>query len=451
MSQSLPNQSESTSRKVWQLAWPTILSNLLFTTVGFAHIRIAAELGTSAVAAVTTGHRVFFLIQAVLMGLSVAATATVARAWGAEQVRQAERAAWSAMQVSVIFAALLALPTLLVPTAIASLFSLDEPTTLSASGFIFWLGVFSISSALNMMLSTALRATGDVITPLWFLLASSILNITFGVILALGYSPLPAMGVSGIALGGGSAGFTVTLVFLAFWWRGRFKLLPLRELAVNMRQVKELITIGAPAMVEQAIIQLSFLVFFGILAHYGTNAYAAYGIGISIVSFPIVIGFGFGIAAATLVGQQLGAGRPELAVAAGWRSLRLALLAMVSGSIVLVVFADPLARFMIDDPEVVHFTKVFLYMIAAAQPMMACEMALAGALRGAGDTRFPLFSTFCGLMLGRLIPAWVFFTLGLSVYWIFAVMLFDYSLKAILLIHRYRSHKWLDIKVGTGS
>ena len=68
---------ESASGRVWQLAWPTIISNLLFTVVGFMHIKIAAGLGTSAVAAVTTGHRVFFLVQAILMGLSVAATAMV--------------------------------------------------------------------------------------------------------------------------------------------------------------------------------------------------------------------------------------------------------------------------------------------------------------------------------------------------------------------------------------
>jgi Na+-driven multidrug efflux pump len=76
-------------------------------------------------------------------------------------------------------------------------------------------------------------------------------------------------------------------------------------------------------------------------------------------------------------------------------------------------------------------------------------MALAGALRGAGDTRFPLFSTFCGLMAGRLIPAWIFASLGFSVYWIFAVMIFDYAIKAVLLIHRFRSYKWLDVKVGS--
>ena len=449
MSEHAKTPRESTSRKVWQLAWPTIISNLLFTTVGFGHIRIAAELGTSAVAAVTTGHRVFFLIQAVMMGLSVAATALIARSWGADDVKRAEHAAWTSLQVSIILAACLALPTLIIPTSIAGLFGLDAATTLSAGEFIFWLGVFSVSSAVNMILSTALRATGDVITPLWFLLASSVLNIFFGYHLALGHGPTEAFGVSGISLGGGSAGLTVTLVFLMFWWRGRFNLGPSKEVRIDWSRVRQLFTIGAPAMIEQGIIQLSFLVFFGIVAQYGTNAYAAYGIGITIVSFPIVIGFGFGIAAATLVGQQLGAGRPEAAIAAGWRSLRLALIAMIAGSVVLIVFVDELARFMIDDPEVIHFTKVFLYMIALAQPMMACEMALAGALRGAGDTRFPLFSTFCGLMLGRLIPAWVFASLGLSVYWIFAVMIFDYSLKAVLLIHRFRSHKWLDVKVDS--
>jgi Na+-driven multidrug efflux pump len=78
---------------------------------------------------------------------------------------------------------------------------------------------------------------------------------------------------------------------------------------------------------------------------------------------------------------------------------------------------------------------------------MAYEFTLGGALRGAGDTRFPLIATFCGIILGRLLPALSFLWLGLSVYWIFAVMLFDYAIKAALLIHRYRSRKWLNIKI----
>ena len=434
------------SHSVWRLAWPTIVSNLLFNTVGFLHIKIVAGLGTSAVAAVTTGHRVFFLVQAILMGVSVAATALIARSWGAGQVRQAELVNWTSMLLSLGIAALLSLPIVFAPETIAGLFGLDRETTLAAAGFIFWLGVFNLTAAANLILSTGLRATGDVITPLWFLFFSSLLNVCFAYILAFGIGPFPQFGVPGVALGGSFAGMLITLTFVALWWRGNFNLKPTRQARIDWVTAKQLLTIGAPAMLEQGLVQLGFLAFFGIVASYGNNAYAAYGIGISLVSFSIVVGFGFGIAAATLVGQQLGAGRPDLALAAGWRSLRLALLTMGILALVQVWYARELASFMIDDPEVIHLTVVFIYMLAASLPMMACDLTLAGALRGAGETRFPLISTFCGMIFGRLLPAWLFVSLGLSIYWIFAVMLLDYSIKAFLLVRRYRSCKWLTVE-----
>jgi len=437
---------ESASRRVWQLAWPTIISNLLFTLVGFMHIKIAADLGTSAVAAVTTGHRVFFLVQAILMGLSVATTAMVARYWGAGEIARAEMASWTALLLGLLIAGLLSIPVLLVPESIAGLFGLDPATTTLAARFIFWLGIFNLFSAANMMLATSLRATGDVITPLYFLLVSSTLNVGFGFALAFGIGPLPAMGVAGVALGGGAAGAAVTCGFIAFWWRGNFGLKPIRQRNIDWTGARQLLRIATPAVTEQAVVQLAFLVFFAIVANYGTTAYAAYGIGISLVAFPIVIGFGFGVATATLVGQQLGAGRPERAMATGWRSLRMALAAMVSLSILMAWYAEELATFMISDPDVISLTVVFIYVICLAMPMMACDFALAGALRGAGDTRFPLIATFIGIIFGRLIPAWLCARLGLSVYWIFGVMALDYSLKAVLLVYRYRSRKWLDLR-----
>ena len=446
-----PPPRESISRRVWQLAWPNIISNLLFTSVGFMHIKIVAGISTSAVAAVTTGHRVFFLTQAILMGVSVASTAMIARAWGADDKYQAEVASWTALLAAIALAAALSLPALFAPEFVAGLFGLDEETTLSAASFIFWLGVFSISSAISMSLQAALRATGDVITPLWFLLFSSVSNVLLGYCLAYGIGPLPNMGVAGLALGGSFAGLMVTSVFVAMWWRGKFALKPVRNLAIDWGVARQLAIIGSPAVIEQAVVQLSFLLFFGIVAHYGTVPFAAYGIGISLISFPIVVGFGFGIAAATLVGQKLGAGDPDGAVAVGWRSLRMAVGAMSGLSLILAWNAESLASFMINDPDVVEHTVIFIYMIAAAQPMMACEVALAGSLRGAGDTRFPLLATFCGLLLGRLLPAWLFVSLGMSVYWIFGAMLLDYSLKATMLISRYRSRKWLTAFVNSSS
>jgi putative MATE family efflux protein len=435
----------SASRHVWQLAWPNIISNLLFTTVGFLHIKIVAELGTSSVAAVTTGHRVFFLVQAILMGVSVAATAMIARAWGAKQVTQAEMITWTSLSLAVALALALSLPVVLAPGAIAGLFGLDAETTALAIRFIFWLGVFNVFTAISMMLGTALRAIGDVITPLWFLLASSVLNIACAWPLAFGFGALPQLGVTGVSLGGSFGASLVTIAFAATWWRGRFNLRPVKRLRIDWTVARQLVSIATPSVIEQGIVQLAFLAFFAIVAQYGTEPFAAYGIGISLVAFSIVIGFGFGIATATLVGQHLGAGRPEHAVLAASRSLRMALAAMTLLSILLAWFAEPLARFMIDDAEVVHLTVTFIYFIAFAQPMMAVEFTLGGALRGAGDTRSPLVATFCGIILGRLLPALLFLWLDLSVYWIFAVMLFDYAIKATMLFHQFRARRWLDV------
>ena len=448
MPSSPDNATASTSHRVWQLAWPSILSNLLFTTVGFLHIKIVSDLGTSAVAAVTTGHRVFFLIQAILMGVSVAATALIARHWGANQVDRAEQVTWTTVLLSIALGVALSLPALLAPRWIAGLFGLDEQTTATAASFVFWLGVFNVFSAVNMMLGTALRAIGNVITPLWYLFFSSVLNVTFAYIAAFGVGPVPKFGVAGVALGGSVGALLVTAVFFLRWWRGHYELKALKIASIDRATTRQLISIGAPAVLEQGIVQLAFLVFFAIVGQYGTTAYAAYGIGISLVSFSIVVGFGFGIAAATLVGQQLGAGKPELAVAAGWRSLRMAVAAMTLFSVALAYFATDLARFMIDEPEVVELTVAFIYIIALVQPLMACEFTLSGALRGAGDTRYPLLATFCGIILGRLLPAWLAASLGLSVYWIFAVMILDYGIKAAMLTSRYRSRKWLHISVA---
>lgn len=382
------------------------------------------------------------------MGVSVAATALIARSWGARQIEQAEMVCWMSILISVSLAAVLSIPILIAPEAIAGLFGLDQETTALSAKFIFWLGIFNVFTAINMMLGTALRATGDVVTPLWYLFFSSILNVSFAYLLAFGIGPLPQLGVAGVSLGGSLGATVITIFFVLAWWRGKFNLKPARKASFDWRISRQLITIGGPAVLEQGIVQLAFLVFFAIIAHYGTNAYAAYGIGITLVAFSIVIGFGFGIATATLVGQQLGAGQTELAVLAVSRSLRMALAAMILLSVILVWSAEDLARFMIDDPEVIHLTVVFMYMIALAQPLMAFDFTLGGALRGAGDTRFPLVATFCGIILGRLIPAAVFVWLGFSVYWIFSVMILDYSIKAVMLVHRFRSRKWLDINMN---
>jgi Na+-driven multidrug efflux pump len=210
--------------------------------------------------------------------------------------------------------------------------------------------------------------------------------------------------------------------------------------------MRRLLHIGYPAALEQGVFRVGFFVFLGIIGHYyGTAAFAAYGIGVNILSLCFVVGFGFSIAGSTLVGQNLGAGDHDGATESGWRSLRYALVSMVALGIAILAGARPLAGFMIDDPEVIAYTVAFIYILGAVQPLMAVEFALGGALRGAGDTRYPLKATMAGLLGMRCVLAVAFALAGFSVQWVYAALVGDYALKALMLTRRFRSGRWRTV------
>jgi putative MATE family efflux protein len=210
-------------------------------------------------------------------------------------------------------------------------------------------------------------------------------------------------------------------------------------------RLRRLLHIGYPAGLEQAVWQGGFIAFLWIVALYGTAPYAAYGIGVTILSFSFVVGFGFSIAASTLVGQHLGARDPEGAARHGWRAMGLSIAAMAALGFTIVAVAESIASFMIDDPEVARLTVVFIYVLGAVQPLMAIEFALGGALRGAGDTRFPLVAVLSGLIGIRIPLAGIFAWQGLAVEWVFAALIADYLVKASLFTARFRSGRWKSV------
>ena len=146
-----------------------------------------------------------------------------------------------------------------------------------------------------------------------------------------------------------------------------------------------------------------------------------------------------------LVGQHLGAQDPDGAARSGWRATRYSLVSMIVFGLAIVLFAQPLAEFMIDDPEVVRLTVVFIYVLGGCQPLMAIEFALSGALRGAGDTRFPLIVVFTGLIAVRCVLAGYFAWRDFGVEWIFYALIADYIVKAVLLTARFRGGRWKTV------
>ena len=402
-------------------------------------------LGASAIASVTTGHRIFFALQAILMAVSAGTTAMVARSWGAKNYAEAAKVTSVSLWIGNGVAIALTIPCFLFAESIAGVFGLDEETTHQAGLFIRYLSVFNIAFAINMVLSAALRAAGDTKTPLWIGVFTNLINVFLLYVLVFGHFGMPAFGVPGAALANGISFLVAAGLLLFLWYTNRLKIGVGGKGSITQRRVRQLVDIGYPAGIEQVVFQGGFIAFLWLVAFYGTAPFAAYGIGVQILSLSFVVGFGFSIAGATLVGQHLGAGDPEGATQQGWKATRYAIASMMLLSIGIFAFAEPIARFLIDDDEVVRLTVIFIYILGIAQPLMAIEFSLGGCLRGAGDTRYPLITTMAVLIGVRVGLAALFAWMGLSVVWIFGALIGDYMVKAVMLVLRFHSGKWRQI------
>jgi putative MATE family efflux protein len=436
-----------TTRRIWQLAWPAILANLLQSTVGLVGVGIVGRrLGPAAVAATGVGNRVFFFQQVVLMAVTAGTTALVARAWGAGDRDEAERVTRSSLWLALGLALAIATPCIVFADALAGIFRLSAETHALTTTFVRWISVSAPFLAVSFVIGTALRAAGDTLTPLGLGALTMLVNVAALYGLVYGAFGLPALGVAGAAIASDVALGVGALATAALWLRGRLTLsVGPAGGDFDPARVRRLLRIGTPAGLEQAAFQLGFTIFIWIVVLYGNAANAAYQIGVQILSFSFLVGFGFSIAAATLVGQNLGAGDPVAAERSGWRAMGLAIGVMVVFGSAIIVFAEPIARLLIDDDEVVRLAVVFIRLLGSVQALMAIEFTLGGALRGAGDTRFPLFVVLAGMVGMRLGTAITLRWLGFTVEWIYAALIADYVVKAAMLVWRYRSGRWKHV------
>jgi putative MATE family efflux protein len=430
--------------RILQLAIPTIAGNILFSTVAMIQTKFVGDLGAQAVAAVGASQRVFFALQAILMAIGVGTAALVSQAWGANDKDEAARVTMASVLTAAGASLLIMLLGTFGSTHIASWFGLDATTTHLAAKNIFWLSVFIVGFAVDIIVCGALRATGDVWTPLGFVAAVNVINVPLLYAFIFGRFGAPAMGASGAAFATGLSLTIGGVVLISLWIGQQLTLRFVGGVRSHARRFKTLLRLSLPAAMEQAVLQLGFFVFLMLIGNfYGTEAFAAYNVGVNMLNIAMVIGFGFSIAGATLVGQNLGAGDVVAARRSGWRACGLAMASMgtLAGSI--SVFAPQLAHFFLgNEPLTEHYTIQLTYILAAMLPLLGVDMAIGGSLRGAGDTRFPLLSTFSGLIVMRCGLSAIFVFAGLPVIWVYASMIGDYILKASLLIWRFRSGRW---------
>ncbi|MCZ6887944.1 MAG: MATE family efflux transporter [Gammaproteobacteria bacterium] len=429
---------------IWALAFPSILANLLYAVVVMVQTKFVGELGAESIAAIGVGQRVFFALQAVMMAISAGTTALVARAWGANDYAEAGRVTMASLAMAIVFGLVLTVPGILFARPVASIFGLDADTVQLAADNIMWLSVFNVAFATNFIIGAALRAAGDAWTPLWIGAGVNVVNIPLLYALVFGAWGFPAMGVAGAALAAGLAFSVGGVVMLVMWFKQLFVVKYVSNGWFRRERLMRLVHIGYPAGAEMIVFQLGFFAFLMLIGnYYGTEAFAAYSVGTNLLMICMVVGFGFSIAGSTLVGQYLGAEDYAGAVASGWRSAIYAVTFMGIIGWLIAYFAEELAYFFLgDEPRTVELTAQMTVLMGLATPLLAVEFALGGALRGAGDTRFPLIATFFGLIAVRCTLAATFTFLQFPVVWVYATLIGDYLVKAIMLVWRFHSGRW---------
>ena len=436
-------------RIVWALAWPAIMTFGLESLVGLIDTLMVGRLGANAVAGVGVGTQILNAVSVLNMALATGTVALVARHVGANERRTAEAVMKQSIYLALTLAATIAIPLWWWAPQLVSIFKVDSHVLENGAGFVRVIALGVPAMATFGVMAAGLRGAGDMRTPLMIGGLVNVLNVAIGYVLIFGKLGLPAMGVRGSALASALA-FTIGAL-LAFGSLLR-PLSVLRLRAGGWRPHpgigRRVLAVGSPTGLEQMLMQIGFLLYLGIAARYGTSAVAAYFIGVKILALSFLPGFGFGAAASTLVGQQLGARAPQSAERSGWEANRLAMLCMSMAGIVIFVFARAIAQLFIDDAEVVADAVSFIHILAAAQPLMAADSTLGGALRGAGDTRFPLLTVIIGFYVARLGCAWAAANLfSLSVAWVWAALIGDYIVRAVLKGWRFHSGRWKRITV----
>ncbi len=439
---------------MFALALPALLEQLLTFFVGFYDTWLSGQISAAATDAVGLATYVDWLGGMMFRLVGIGAAALVARHWGAGDFAEANRTTNRALALASVMGLLVSVLMYLTAPFFTLLLGMGGE---SESIAIHYLRVDSICYffiSFTFVGGAILRASGDTRTPMFIYALVSIVNVPAATAFVYGFGPIPKLGVNGIVLGTVVARIFGGLLIVGGFARGfgRLKIVP-REWRLRGETVARIMRTGIPAAADGALTWAGIFLFLMVVAR-GTSgvaddvSLAAHVVGIRVEALTYLPADAWGFAAAAMVGQALGAGDPRRAKRAGHAAaLQCSLLA---GALMIVYFvaAQPIYEFMHKDPQVVEIGIPAFKLLALFQIPLVVGTIYVHALRGAGDTRYPLWINLVGIFVVRLPLAYVCGVLlhgGLFGAWV--GMCSDLGIRAVLAGVRYVRGRWLITEV----
>lgn len=459
-----------TWRLVIALALPALAQQGLYFVITVSDRWLAGHIpvtsGQAAVqAAQTTAHYLAWFITCYTTLVTVGSTALVARFVGAGDRKLAVAVTHQALLLALLFAtAATAWAVLGGIRSMVHLLQLDGEAAIYATNYLrplFMLLAFQMVEAAGI---ACLVGAGDTRTGLWVMMGVAVVNLPLAWGFSWGWGPLPQLGFIGIALGTALSHTLGGIVVLAILARGRFGLkLEWRLFRPRFDLLRRMLRVSVPAGFDSLSVVAGQFWFLSLINQLGDNAASAHGIALVWESLGYLSGAAFGVAAMSLVGQNLGAGRPEEAARAGWRSFGLAVCVMTFMGAIFYTFAPEMFRLFCPKPEqqpIIDAGIPVLRLVAFTMPCLASTIVFTSAMRGAGDTRVPVLFTWIGFFVVR-IPLAYFLTratvslgplgdwtgLNLGLYGAWWAMFADLIIRGLFFFHRFARGTWARQKV----
>ncbi len=437
----------SVRQTVLHLAGPALVEMLLVTLVGMADMIMVGRLGPAAIAAVGLTNQPMFFATAVFMALNVGTTAVIARSVGANERAVADDSLAQSFMLTVVMGVGISVLGVAFARGVMALMGAEEEVVLLGTAYMRIVAAGAIFMVLTMCVAAALRGAGDTTTPMKVNTFCNVLNVIGNYVLIYGKLGFPRMGVAGAALSTSVSRAIAFLLIMRVVTGGRFVLRLKGPFRPNLPLIRRIVEVGIPAAIEQLILRGGQLTYLRIVAGFGTAVVASHQIAMNIMALSFMPGQALAVAATTLVGQGLGARRPDLAEKGALETRRLGMVVSGAMALLFIVFGRYIAMLYTNDPGVVANTAMILRIIGLVQPAQSTQFILAGGLRGAGDTKWPLYSTAVGIWGFRVIVGYLLaVVLGMELVGAWLGMAIDQLVRSAIILGRFRSGKWKLMK-----
>ena len=431
-------------RALGLLAIPMMLEMSMEAIFAVVDIAFVSRLGTDAIAAVGITEAVVTVLYAVAVGLGMGVTAMVARRIGAKQLDAAASVTGQALWIGAALSIGIGIAGVIYAEDILAMMGATDSVVTMGKGFT----AVSLGGSATIMylflLNAAFRGAGDASIAVRSLWLANGINIVLDPCLIFGLGPFPEMGVTGAAVATTIGRGIGVLYQLWYLFGGRGKLaFQIRHLRIVPELISRVMVISIGGIGQFLISMSSWIVIMRIVALYGSTAIAAYTIAWRMLEFVWLPAWGLGNAAATLVGQNLGANKPQRAEQSVWRAARYNTIFMTGAGVFLIAFAPGIAGLFSNDAEVVRIGTSCLRILGIGFPMYAIGMIITQALNGAGDTVTPsIINLVCFWFLQIPLAYWLATTVSLGPDGVFIAVVISDSLLTILSVIIFRRGNW---------